>query len=57
MLRVRFERVKDDLKVFYFSNWGNGDVSIEMGKTVDETILGKNIITSVLKCYFEMFIS
>lgn len=57
MLCVRFERVKDDLKIFYFSNWGNGDISIEMGKTVDEMILGENIITSVLTCYFEMFIS
>lgn len=57
MLCVRFERVKDDLKIFYFSNRGNEDVSTEMGKTVDKMILGENILTSVLTCYFEMFIS
>lgn len=56
MLYVRCERVKDDLKIFDFSNWGATDVSTEMGKTVDETHLGKNIITAVLTCYFEMFI-
>lgn len=41
-------RVKDDLEIFGLSSWKDGNALTEMGKTVDEIRLGKNIITSVL---------